>query len=164
MRRAMRHAQILGSSDPLMYRLVPTLTREMGQAYPELIRAELLIAETLKLEETRFRSALARGLAILEDEMRSLGDGGVLNGETAFRLDLGHLWLPARSDPGRFARPRSVGRYGRVQRRHGAPARRGAPRLVGFGGRGDRNDLVRLTGTRRRDRVSSAMKLKPPRA
>ena len=58
----------------------------MGQAYPELIRAELLISETLKLEETRFRSALARGLAILEDETRSLADGGVLNGETAFRL------------------------------------------------------------------------------
>jgi alanyl-tRNA synthetase len=86
MRRAMRHAQILGARDPLMWRLVPALTREMGQAYPELIRAESLISETLKLEETRFRSALARGLAILEDETRSLGDGGVLNGETAFRL------------------------------------------------------------------------------
>src|ERR1700733_3870396 len=86
MRRAMRHAQILGAPDPLMWRLVPALTREMGQAYPELIRAESLISETLKLEETRFRSALARGLAILEDETRVLGDGGVLNGETAFRL------------------------------------------------------------------------------
>ena len=70
----------------LMWRLVPALTREMGQAYPELIRAESLISETLKLEETRFRSTLARGLAILEDETRTLGDGGVLNGETAFRL------------------------------------------------------------------------------
>src|SRR6201996_4692849 len=86
MRRAMRHAQILGARDPLMWRLVPALTREMGQAYPELIRAESLISETLKLEETRFRSTLARGLAILEDETRTLGDGGVLNGETAFRL------------------------------------------------------------------------------
>src|SRR5277367_3390890 len=86
MRRAMRHAQILGARDPLMWRLVPALTREMGQAYPELIRAESLISETLKLEETRFRSTLVRGLAILEDETRSLGDGGVLNGETAFRL------------------------------------------------------------------------------
>ena len=86
MRRAMRHAQILGARDPLMWRLVPALTREMGQAYPELIRAESLISETLKLEETRFRSTLARGLAILEDETRSLRDGGVLNGETAFRL------------------------------------------------------------------------------
>src|SRR5208282_3890226 len=86
MRRAMRHAQILGARDPLMWRLVPALTREMGQAYPELVRAEALISETLKLEETRFRSTLARGLAILEDETRSLRDGGVLNGETAFRL------------------------------------------------------------------------------
>ena len=86
MRRAMRHAQLLGARDPLMWRLVPALTREMGQAYPELIRAESLISETLKLEETRFRSTLARGLSILEDETRSLGQGGVLNGETAFRL------------------------------------------------------------------------------
>jgi alanyl-tRNA synthetase len=86
MRRAMRHAQILGARDPLMWRLVPALTREMGQAYPELVRAEALISETLKLEETRFRSTLARGLGILEDETRSLGEGGVLSGETAFRL------------------------------------------------------------------------------
>ena len=86
MRRAMRHAQILGARDPLMWRLVPALTREMGQAYPELIRAEALISETLKLEETRFRSTLARGLSILEDETRALGDGGVLSGETAFKL------------------------------------------------------------------------------
>src|SRR6202158_5414856 len=86
MRRAMRHAQLLGARDPLLWRLVPALAREMGQAYPELLRAEPLISETLKLEENRFRSALARGLAILEDETRTLGDGGVLNGETAFRL------------------------------------------------------------------------------
>jgi alanyl-tRNA synthetase len=65
---------------------VPALTREMGQAYPELLRAEALIAETLKLEETRFRTTLARGLAILEDETRPLRAGGVLSGETAFRL------------------------------------------------------------------------------
>ena len=86
MRRAMRHAQLLGARDPLMWRLVPALTREMGQAYPELLRAEALISETLKLEETRFRSALARGLGILEEETRSLPPGGVLSGETAFRL------------------------------------------------------------------------------
>ncbi len=86
MRRAMRHAQLLGARDPLMWRLVPALVREMGQAYPELIRAEALIAETLKLEETRFRATLARGLAILEDETRELGPGAKLAGETAFRL------------------------------------------------------------------------------
>ncbi|MFY9969384.1 MAG: alanine--tRNA ligase [Roseiarcus sp.] len=86
MRRAMRHAQILGAHDPLMWRLVPALTREMGQAYPELIRAEPLITETLKLEETRFRTTLVRGLAILEDETQDIAAGGVLSGETAFKL------------------------------------------------------------------------------
>jgi alanyl-tRNA synthetase len=86
MRRAMRHAQLLGARDPLLWRLVPALVREMGQAYPELVRAEALIAETLKLEETRFRTTLARGLSILEDETRSLSSGGVLSGETAFKL------------------------------------------------------------------------------
>src|SRR5271168_5286793 len=86
MRRAMRHAQILGARDPLMWRLVPALTREMGQAYPELVRAQALISETLKLEETRFRATLARGLAILEDETRDLPEGGKLAGEVAFKL------------------------------------------------------------------------------
>jgi alanyl-tRNA synthetase len=86
MRRAMRHAQLLGAREPLMWRLVPALVREMGQAYPELIRAEAMIAETLKLEETRFRATLARGLSILEDETRDLGEGGKLSGEIAFKL------------------------------------------------------------------------------
>ncbi len=86
MRRAMRHAQLLGAKDPLMHRLVPVLVREMGQAYPELVRAESLIAETLKLEETRFRTTLARGLAILDDESRGLKTGDKLKGETAFTL------------------------------------------------------------------------------
>ena len=86
MRRAMRHAQLIGARDPLMWRLVPALTREMGQAYPELTRAEALISETLKLEETRFRTTLARGLAILEEETRPLPPGGELSGETAFKL------------------------------------------------------------------------------
>src|ERR1700691_225925 len=86
MRRAMRHAQILGARDPLLWRLVPALTREMGPGYPQLVRAEALIAETLQLEETRFRATLARGLAILEDETRDLPEGGKLAGEVAFRL------------------------------------------------------------------------------
>jgi alanyl-tRNA synthetase len=86
MRRAMRHAQLLGARDPLMWRLVPTLVREMGQAYPELGRAETLIAETLKLEETRFRNTLERGLSILEEESRGLAQGDRLKGETAFTL------------------------------------------------------------------------------
>ena len=86
MRRAMRHAQILGAAEPLMWRLVPTLTREMGQAFPELLRAEALITETLRLEEQRFRVTLARGLSILEDETRELGAGGTLPGPVAFKL------------------------------------------------------------------------------
>src|SRR6201995_170862 len=72
MRRAMRHAELPGAKEPLMWRLVPSLVREMGQAYPELLRAEPLITETLKLEETRFRATLSRGLAILEEETRDL--------------------------------------------------------------------------------------------
>jgi len=86
MRRAMRHAQLLGARDPLMWRLAPALTREMGQAYPELHRAEQLITETLRLEETRFRTTLARGLAILDDETAGLVAGDKLAGETAFKL------------------------------------------------------------------------------
>jgi alanyl-tRNA synthetase len=86
MRRAMRHAELLGSSEPLMWKLVGTLSREMGQAYPELIRAEALITETLKLEETRFRKTLERGLAILDEESKALRRGDKLKGETAFTL------------------------------------------------------------------------------
>ncbi len=86
MRRAMRHLELLGSREPVMFRLVPTLVREMGQAYPELGRAEGLIAETLRLEETRFRRTLERGLAILDAETRDLAQGQNLSGETAFTL------------------------------------------------------------------------------
>ena len=86
MRRAMRHAQLLGAADPLMWRLVPALLREMGQAYPELLRAEALIAETLRLEESRFRTTLTRGLAILDEETAGLASGARLSGETAFKL------------------------------------------------------------------------------
>ena len=86
MRRAMRHAQLLGAKDPLMHRLVPALVREMGGAYPELVRAESLVAETLELEETRFRQTLARGLGLLDDAAADLTSGGSLPGETAFKL------------------------------------------------------------------------------
>ena len=86
MRRAMRHAQLIGARDPLMWRLVPALTREMGQAYPELLRAEALVSETLKLEESRFRTTLARGLTILEDETAGLASGANLAGDVAFKL------------------------------------------------------------------------------
>ena len=86
MRRAMRHAQLLGAREPLMWRLVPSLVREMGQAYPELVRAESLIEETLRLEETRFRKTLERGLAILDEKSGSLKRGDMFDGETAFTL------------------------------------------------------------------------------
>ncbi|MFN3658545.1 MAG: alanine--tRNA ligase [Pseudolabrys sp.] len=86
MRRAMRHAELLGAKEPLMWKLVPALTREMGQAYPELVRAEALITETLKLEETRFRATLARGLAILEEKSGALKKGDMFDGDTAFTL------------------------------------------------------------------------------
>src|ERR1700729_1048472 len=86
MRRAMRHAQLLGAKDPLMHRLVWALVREMGQAYPELVRAENLIEETLRLEETRFRKTLERGLVILDEKSSSLKKGDMFDGDTAFTL------------------------------------------------------------------------------
>jgi alanyl-tRNA synthetase len=86
MRRAMRHAQLLGAKDPLMYRLVLALVREMGQAYPELVRAENLIEETLRLEETRFRKTLERGLTILDEKSATLKHGDMFDGDTAFTL------------------------------------------------------------------------------
>ena len=86
MRRAMRHAHLMGAEEPLMWRLVPALVAEMGQAFPELVRARALIEETLKLEETRFRETLARGLRLLGDETARLADGAALPGEVAFRL------------------------------------------------------------------------------
>ena len=86
MRRAMRHAHILGAREPLLARLVPALVREMGQAYPELVRAEALMTETLRLEERRFQATLDRGLKLLEDETGKLGEGGTLAGDVAFKL------------------------------------------------------------------------------
>ncbi len=86
MRRAMRHAHLLGIDAPLMHRLVPALVQQMGQAYPELVRAQPLIAETLELEENRFRRTLDRGLGLLADEVAKLPPGASLPGEAAFRL------------------------------------------------------------------------------
>ncbi|HEY0646316.1 alanine--tRNA ligase [Phenylobacterium sp.] len=86
MRRAMRHAHLLGAEEPLMHRLAPTLVQEMGDAYPELKRAEAAIVDTLRQEEERFRVTLGRGLALLDEATAGLGEGDVLSGETAFRL------------------------------------------------------------------------------
>ena len=86
MRRAMRHAHMMGARDPVMYKLVPALSRQMGAAYPELTRAEKLIVETLQLEETRFKAMLERGLGLLADETGKLGEGQALPGDVAFKL------------------------------------------------------------------------------
>ena len=86
MRRAMRHAHLLGAAEPLMHRLVPALVAEMGAAYPELVRAQPLIEATLKQEETRFRQTLDRGLRLLDEATVGLAPGATLAGETAFRL------------------------------------------------------------------------------
>jgi len=86
MRRAMRHAHLLGASEPLMHRLVPSLVSEMGAAYPELVRAQPLIEETLKLEETRFRQTLENGLRLLDQATAGMKAGDTLAGEVAFKL------------------------------------------------------------------------------
>ena len=86
MRRAMRHAHMLGAKDPVMYRLVPTLVDQMGQAFPELGRAQSLIEETLKLEETRFKETLGRGLRLLSEATDQLSGDAPLPGEVAFKL------------------------------------------------------------------------------
>ncbi|MEL7446294.1 MAG: alanine--tRNA ligase [Pseudomonadota bacterium] len=86
MRRAMRHAHLLGASEPLMHRLVPALVAEMGQAYPELVRGQSLIEEVLQREETQFRKTLEKGLRLLDDATVDMSEGGELDGETAFKL------------------------------------------------------------------------------
>jgi alanyl-tRNA synthetase len=86
MRRAMRHAHLMGGDQPLLWKLVPALAAEMGQAYPELLRAQALITETLKLEETRFKATLDKGLKLLDEEVTKLSAGKPLAGEVAFKL------------------------------------------------------------------------------
>ena len=86
MRRAMRHANMMGCTEPLMYRLVPALINQMGQAYPDLVRAEAMITETFELEEKRFIKTLERGLKLLDEATNGMGDGAQLDGATAFKL------------------------------------------------------------------------------
>src|SRR5690606_36235659 len=86
MRRGMRHAHLLGARDPHMHRLVPTLVKMMGDAYPELNRAQSLITETLRLEETRFKNTLDRGLKLLDEETEKLNENKQLRGDVAFKL------------------------------------------------------------------------------
>src|ERR1700684_1837107 len=107
MRRGMRHAELLGAKDPLMWRLVPVLVREMGLAFPELFRADAMITETLKLEETRFRSTLERGLSILDEASKTLKKGDMFDGVTAFTLyDIYGFPLDLTQDA---LRPRGIG-------------------------------------------------------
>src|SRR6476619_4434685 len=96
MRRAMRHAHLLGAEEPLLWRLVPALVREMGHAYPELERGSSLILETLKLEETRFRDTLERGLRLLDDATNAIPRGRVLSGEAATET----LWFELKEEVG----------------------------------------------------------------
>ena len=86
MRRAMRHAHLLGAKDPVMHRLVPALVRQMGEAYPELGQGQRLIEETLQNEEVRFKQTLDRGLKLLDDELAALPEGTALPGQSAFKL------------------------------------------------------------------------------
>ncbi len=86
MRRGMRHAHLLGAKDPLLVKLFPTLQSTMGEAYPELYRAQALISETLKMEETKFKQTLDRGLKLLDEETSKLGEGQTLAGDIAFKL------------------------------------------------------------------------------
>ncbi|MBX2853909.1 MAG: alanine--tRNA ligase [Rhodobacteraceae bacterium] len=86
MRRAMRHAHLLGAEEPMMWKLAPALSREMGQAFPELIAAQPMVEETLRLEETRFRQTLERGLGLLDDELEKIADDAPLPGAAAFKL------------------------------------------------------------------------------
>ncbi len=126
MRRAMRHAHMLGCKEPLMWRLVPALVQQMGAAYPELLRAQPLITETLLLEETNFKQTLERGLRLLEEETARLGPGEPLPGRDRFQA-LRHLRLSARPDRRRAARARPHGwRSKDSRRRWRASARRRA--------------------------------------
>ena len=152
MRRAMRHAHLLGAKEPLMYRLVPALVRQMGDTYTELIRAQSLITETLRHEETRFRKTLERGLVLLDEETSDLKKGATFSGETAFKLyDTYGFPLDLTQDALRAARHRS--RHRRIPDRYGAAEGRSTPCLEGFRRSGDRNRVVRGPRAGRRDRI-----------
>ena len=153
MRRAMRHAHMLGAKDPVMWRLVPTLSREMGQAYPELVRAEPLIIETLRLEETRFRDTLLKnGLEILEEAREALKPGDELDGKIAFKLydtygfplDLTQDALKATGNTV------NVAVFNQEMERQRA---RGTQGLVRFRRIGDRGLMVRHQGENRSHRI-----------
>ena len=142
MRRAMRHAHMLGAAEPLMHRLVPSLVAEMGAAYPELVRAQPLIEETLKLEETRFRQTLDNGLQLLDEATAAMKQGETLAGRDRLQA-LRHLRLPLRPHRGRAARAGLRRRPRRLRRRHGPAEGGGARRLEGLGRQGFGGSVVR---------------------
>ena len=154
MRRAMRHAELLGASEPLMWQLVPALVREMGQAYPELVRAEALITETLKLEETRFRKTLERGLAHpRRGDARRSKQGDMLRRRDRVQA-LRHLRLSARPDAGRAARRAASASISTRFNDAMEPSSAEGARVLGRLGRGrDRDGLVRDAREGRRDRI-----------
>ena len=152
MRRAMRHAHMMGAREPVMWRLVPALVRQMGAAYAELVRAEGLIEDTLKLEETRFKAMLDRGLGLLAEEAEKLGANGTLPGEVAFRL-YDTFGFPLDLDPGRAARAGARSGRGRVRGGHGRAEASRPCRLGRLGRGGDRPGMVRGARERRRQRV-----------
>ena len=152
MRRAMRHAQLLGARDPLMHRLVWALVREMGQAYPELVRAENLIEETLRLEETRFRKTLERGLSILDEKSSVAQEGRHVR--RRYRVHaVRHLWLSARPDAGRAEIAWHQRRHRVVHRCDGPPARQGARGLGRLRRYRKRKRLVSVARKTRRHRI-----------
>ena len=163
MRRAMRHAHMLGCKEPLMWRLVPALVQQMGAAYPELLRAQPLITETLRLEETNFKQTLERGLRLLEEETARLGPDERFSGETAFRLyDTYGFPLDLTEDV-----LRGQGRTVAVEGFDAAMARQreeAREQLGRFGRGGDRGGLVRRCATRSAPPSFSATRPKPPRA
>ncbi len=163
MRRAMRHAHLLGTEEPLLWRLVPALVRQMGAAYPELGRAEALITETLKLEETGFRETLARGLKLLDEEEGNLPKGKEFPGEIAFKLyDTFGFPLDLTEDVLR-GRGRKVDDQG-VRPCHGTPARGGA-QILGRLGRGrHRPGVARIARETGRDRIPGLRGGREPKA
>ena len=152
MRRAMRHAELLGAREPLMHRLVPALVREMGAAYPELVRGEAMITETLYLEENRFKKTLERGLRLLDEGSAGLNKGDTFSGETAFKLyDTYGFPLDLTQDA---LKPRGIKvDTDAFERRDGSPARGGPQGLEGHGRGQDRDHLVRAAREARRHRI-----------
>jgi alanyl-tRNA synthetase len=143
---------MLGAKDPVMFRWCPALVRQMGEAYPELGRAQPLIEETLKLEETRFKQTLDRGLRLLDDELGKLPEGANLPGEAAFKLyDTYGFPLDLTQDALR-EQGRAVDTAG-FRRRHGRTKGQGARRMGRFGRNQGRRDLVRSGRKARRDRI-----------